>query len=61
MERLTKRRLQLDTVEAYACICLYGVAAMLVIAYVIYPITQRYRIETMHTITTSKELKEAST
>ena len=37
------------------------VAAMLVIAYVIYPITQRYRIETMHTITTSKELKEAST
>ena len=27
MERLTKRRLQLDTVEAYACICLYGVCS----------------------------------
>ena len=24
MERLTKRRLQLDTVEAYACICAYA-------------------------------------
>ena len=24
MERLTKRQLQLDTVEAYACICAYA-------------------------------------